>query len=270
MRNATSPCLDAFCRLDQLGLSVTCQRIESDHTVLCCRPTTPPSPCPGCAGAGVCHDSVTRRLVHVPYGWKPTILKVVVPRYKCRSCRRVWRHDIRTAATSQGKLSRDAVIQAVKSIVVDRIIARVATILGWPGTPHATQSWLPVMKLFIDSAGRLNGVTTLGGWARVVTHPSWRQDASLSSVGLTVTRTKTGSSRLLAVVEGRSKQAFNTWLEAQTEEFRKKVETCRDGRLGRLQNRRGRSDRGRGHRDGPLPRRWPRQEAATNASNKIP
>ena len=130
MRNATSPCLDAFCRLNQLGLSVTCQRIESDHTVLCCRPTTPPSPCPGCAGQGVCHDSVTRRLVHVPYGWKPTILEVVVPRYKCRSCRRVWRHDIRTAAPSQGKLSRDAVIQAVKSIVVDRIIARVATNLG--------------------------------------------------------------------------------------------------------------------------------------------
>ena len=76
------------------------------------------------SGLGVCHDSVTRRLVHVPYGWKPTILEVVVPRYKCRSCRRVWRHDIRTAAPSQGKLSRDA----VKSIVVDRMsIARAAT-----------------------------------------------------------------------------------------------------------------------------------------------
>ena len=113
-------------------------------------------------------------------------------------------------------------------------------ILEWPRTPHTTQSWLPVMKLFIDSAGRLNGVTTLGGWARVVTHPSWRQDASLSSVGLTATRTKTGSSRLLAVVEGRSKQAFKTCLEAQTEAFRKKVENCRDGQLGRLQDRRGR------------------------------
>ena len=78
MRNATPPCLDTFCRLDRLGLSVTAQRVEPDHTVLRCRPTTPPSPCPGCAGPGVRHDTVLRRLAHVPFGWKPTILEVVV------------------------------------------------------------------------------------------------------------------------------------------------------------------------------------------------
>ena len=33
MRNATPPCLDTFCRLDRLGLSVTAQRVEPDHTV---------------------------------------------------------------------------------------------------------------------------------------------------------------------------------------------------------------------------------------------
>ena len=53
MRSATSPCFDTFCRFDRLGLSVTCQRVESDHTVLCCRPITPPSPCSGCAGRQV-------------------------------------------------------------------------------------------------------------------------------------------------------------------------------------------------------------------------
>lgn len=34
VRNATPPCLDTFCRLDRLGLSVTAQRVEPDHTVL--------------------------------------------------------------------------------------------------------------------------------------------------------------------------------------------------------------------------------------------
>ena len=54
-------------------------------------------------------------------------LEVVVARYRYRLCRRVWRHDIRAAAPSQGKLSRDEVM----SIVVDRMsIARVATNLG--------------------------------------------------------------------------------------------------------------------------------------------
>ena len=55
-------------------------------------------------------------------------LEVMVALYRYRLCRQVWRHDIRAAAPSQGKLSRD---EAVMSIVVDRMsIARVATNLG--------------------------------------------------------------------------------------------------------------------------------------------
>ena len=101
---------------------------------------------------------VTRRLVHVPYGWKPTILEVV-PRYRCRSCRRVWRHDIRAAAPSQGKLSRDAVM----SIVVDRMsIARVATNPGVAWNTACDAILAAGHELLIDSAGRLDGVTTLG------------------------------------------------------------------------------------------------------------
>lgn len=103
MRNATPPCLDTFCPLDRLGLSVTAQRVEPDHTVLRCRPTTPPLPCPGCARPGVRHDTVLRRLAHVPLGWKPTILEVVVPRYRCWPCRRIWRHSITAAAPSKGE-----------------------------------------------------------------------------------------------------------------------------------------------------------------------
>jgi len=119
------------CRLERLGLTVTAQRVEPDHTVLRCRPTTAPAPCLGCGERGVRHDSVLRRLAHVPYGWKPTILEIVVPRYRCLECRRIWRHDIRAAAPSKGKLSRDAIMMAVKSIVVDRMsIARVAANLA--------------------------------------------------------------------------------------------------------------------------------------------
>ena len=88
MRNATSPCLDTFCRLDRLGLTVLSQHVEPDHSVLVCAPTTDPKPCPGCGGPGVRHDTVVRDLAHVPYGWKPTILRVRVPRYRWRECRR--------------------------------------------------------------------------------------------------------------------------------------------------------------------------------------
>lgn len=74
MRKATSPCLDTFCRVDRLGLTVAGQRVGPDHSVLRCRPTTSPSPCPGCVGPGARHDVVVRRLAHVLFGWEPTIL----------------------------------------------------------------------------------------------------------------------------------------------------------------------------------------------------
>ena len=153
MRNATPPCLDTFCRLDRLGLTVTAQRVEPDQTVLRCRPTTPASPCPGCAGPGVRHDAVLRRLAHVPYGWKPTLLEVVVPRYRCWPCRRIWRHNITAAAPSKGKLSRDAVMLAVKSIVVDRMsIARVAANLGVAWNTASDAILAAGTELLIDSA----------------------------------------------------------------------------------------------------------------------
>ena len=52
-------------------------------------------------------------------------------------------------------------------------------------------------------------------------------------IDLTPTRTRAGPSRLLVVVEGRSKQAFKSWLEAQTKAFRDRVEiVAMDGFTG--------------------------------------
>ena len=79
MQNATSPCLDSFCRLDRLGLTVTGQIVGLEHSVLMCVPTTPATPCPDCAEPGRRHDTVVQNLAHVPFGWKPTILSVGVP-----------------------------------------------------------------------------------------------------------------------------------------------------------------------------------------------
>ena len=234
MRNATPPCLDTFCRLDRLGLSVTAQHVEPDHTVLRCRPTTPPLPCPGCARPGVRHDTVLRRLAHVPLGWKPTILEVVVPRYRCWPCRRIWRHSITAAAPSKGKLSRDAIMLAVKSIVVDRMsIARVAANLGVAWNTASDAILAAGAELLIDSADRLDGVTAVGVDEHVWRHTRNGDNYVTVIIDLTPTRTRTGPSRLLAVVEGRSKQAFKSWLEAQTKAFRDRVEiVAMDGFTG--------------------------------------
>lgn len=67
----------------------------------------------GCAKARLRHDAVLRRLAHAPFGRTQTVLEIVVLRYRCRPCRRVWRHRITAAVPSKGKLSRDAVMLTV-------------------------------------------------------------------------------------------------------------------------------------------------------------
>ena len=66
------PDLTAFCRLDELGLEVTGQRLEPDRAVLACRVSEPDEWCRRCGCQGVPRDTVLRRLAHEPFGWRPT------------------------------------------------------------------------------------------------------------------------------------------------------------------------------------------------------
>ena len=94
MSNTTfdRPDLGTFTGLDGLGLEVTGQCIEADHTVLVCRITGEDRWCRRCGCQGISHDTVIRRLAHVPCEWRPTILHVSVRRYRCETCAHVWRY----------------------------------------------------------------------------------------------------------------------------------------------------------------------------------
>ena len=106
MSNATFDCpdLSAFTHLDDLGLEVTGQRMWPDHAVSACCIVAEDRwcQCRGCQG--VARDAVIRRLAHVPYGWRPTILHVSVRRYRCQECAHVWRQDMSQAADPRAKL----------------------------------------------------------------------------------------------------------------------------------------------------------------------
>ena len=80
MHDATFTCPDliTFCRLDELGLEVTGQRLEPSRAVLACRIVEPDQWCHRCGCQGAARDTVTRRLAHEPFGWRPTILAVTV------------------------------------------------------------------------------------------------------------------------------------------------------------------------------------------------
>ena len=77
-----SPAMTTFTRRDELGLEVIGQRLEPDCAVLACRVVGPDDSagwCRRCGREGVPHDSVTRRLAHEPFGWRPTTLLVTGP-----------------------------------------------------------------------------------------------------------------------------------------------------------------------------------------------
>jgi hypothetical protein len=60
------PDLTTFCRLENLGLEVVGQRLETDRAALSCRVTEPDRWCRWCDCEGVPRDSVTRPLAEVP------------------------------------------------------------------------------------------------------------------------------------------------------------------------------------------------------------
>ena len=238
------PDLDAFCLIDRLGLTVTGQHVGADHTVLACRVVEPEEVterscwCTRCGELGVPRDTVLRRLAHVPVGWRPTVVDVMVRRYRCPGCGHVWRQDTTAAAAPRAKLTRSAVLWALKSVVVDRLsIARVAGSLrsSWHTVNDAVLN--AGRALLINDPARLDGVRVLG-----VDEHCWRHPRAGSGsverfvtviIDLTPVRDGTGPARLLDMVSGRSKAVFTTWLQAQTPEFRAGIETvAMDGFTG--------------------------------------
>jgi hypothetical protein len=127
----TAPDLTTFTGLDELGLEVTGQWLEPERAVLSCRVVEPDEWCRRCGCQGLPRDTVTRRLAHEPFGWRPTTLLVTIRRYRCSGCAHVWRQDTSAAAAPRAKLSRRGLRWALEGIVVAHLtVARVAEGLG--------------------------------------------------------------------------------------------------------------------------------------------
>ncbi|HWS34353.1 MAG TPA: transposase family protein, partial [Actinoplanes sp.] len=215
----TLPDLTVFARLDVLGLQVTGQQVWPDKAILFCTLTTPDAGCPGCGQPGGVHDRVLRRFTHLPVGRRATWLHVEVPRYRCGGCRRLWRHPLTTVARLRSKRTRAADWWALSQVVLDHTpISGVAAVLdvSWD-TAHTAHSAVAEVgtEVLIEHPGRLDGVEVIG-----VDEHCWRHTRKGDKfvtvvIDLTPIRDDTGPARLLDMVEGRSKQAFKTWLAAR-------------------------------------------------------
>ena len=230
------PDLGAFCRLDELGLEVIAQRLEPGRAVLACRPepTEFDRWCRRCGAEGKPRDSVTRWLAHEPFGHRPTSLLLTISRFRCVSCRHVWRQDTSKAAEPRAKLSRRALAWALHAIVVQHLsVARIAEALAVTWNTANSAVIDEGRRVLINDPHRLDGVAVIG-----VDEHAWRHTRRGDKyvtviIDLTPVRDRTGPARLLDMVSGRSKAVFKTWLDRQSSAFRDGIEVvAMDGFTG--------------------------------------
>ena len=228
------PDLTTFCRLDELGLEVVGQRLEPDRAVLACRVTEPDGWCRRCGCEGMARDTVTRRLAHEPLGWRPTTLLVRVRRYRCPRCAHVWRQDTSLAAEPRAKLSRRGLRWALEAIVVQHLtVARIAEALAVSWNTANDAVLAEGQRVLIDDPDRVDGVKVIGIDEHVWRHTRNGDKYVTVIIDLTGIRDGTGPARLLDMVQGRSKQAFASWLAQREAAWRDAVEVvAMDGFTG--------------------------------------
>ena len=236
MSNAIFDCpdLSAFTRLDDLGLEVMGQRMWPDHAVLACRIVGEDRWCRRCGCQGVARDTVVRRLAHEPYGWRPTIVHVSVRRYRCQECAHVWRQDTSQAAQPRAKLSRSAVRWALTGLVVHHVtVARIAQALGVSWNTANTAVLGEGQRLLINDPTRFDGMRVIGVDEHVWHHNPYGDKNRHRRLVRDSHPRPHWLSRLLDMVPGRSKQVFKTWLAAQPDTWRERIEiVAMDGFTG--------------------------------------
>jgi transposase len=230
----TGPDLTTFACLDELGLVAVGQRLEPDHAVLACRVVEPDGWCRRCGCEGAPRDSVARRLAHEPFGWRPTTLLVTVRRYRCTGCCHVWRQDMSRAAEPRSKLTRRALRWALEALVIGHLsVARVATALAVSWNTANSAVLAEGRRLLIEDPDRFDGVRVIGVDEHVWRHTRRGDKYVTVIIDLTPVRAGSGPARLLDMVEGRSKQAFQQWLAERPEAWRQGVEVvAMDGFTG--------------------------------------
>jgi transposase len=228
------PDLTKFCRLDELGLRVMGQSLEPDRAVLACRVVEPDQWCRRCGCEGVPRDTVVRRLAHEPLGWRPTILLVTIVRYRCAGCGHVWRQDTSRAAEPRAKLSRRGLRWALEGIVCQHLsVARVAEGLAVAWNTANVAVLAEGKRVLISETRRFDGVEVIGVDEHVWRHTRGGGKYVTVIIDLTAVRRGTGPARLLDMVEGRSKQAFKSWLAGRPQAWRDGVEVvAMDGFTG--------------------------------------
>ena len=226
--------------LEDLGVEVVGQRVEPDRAVLACRVAEPDPWCRRCGCEGIPRDTVTRRLAHEPFGWRPTVLEVTLRRYRCGECGHVWREDLSRAAEPRAKLSRRALRWALEGLVVAHLsVARIAEGLGvsWDTANNAVLA--EGQRVLIDDPTRFDGVRVLGVDEHVWSHTRRGDKYVTVIIDLTPIRDNTGPARLFGHGRGTLETGLQDLARRPAPSLARPARSRRHGRLHRLQDRHG-------------------------------
>ena len=146
----------------------------------------------------------------------------------------MWRQDMSQAADPRAKLSRSAVRWALTGVVVHHVmVARIAQALGVSWNTANTAVLAEGQRLLIDDPTRFDGVRVIGVDEHVWRHTPYGDKFVTVILDLTPIRDRSGPSRLLDMVPGRSKQVFKAWLASRPDMWRSLIEiVAMDGFTG--------------------------------------
>ena len=138
------------------------------------------------------------------------------------------------AADPRAKLSRAAVRWALTGLVVHHLtVARISQALGVSWNTANTAVLAEGARLLINDPGRCEGVRVIGVDEHVWRHTPYGDKYVTVILDLTPIRDRSGHSRLLDMVPGRSKKVFKTWLSSQPNTWRERIEiVAMDGFTG--------------------------------------
>ena len=155
-------------------------------------------------------------------------------RYRCTGCGYVWRQDTTAAAEPRAKLSRRGLRWALQGIVCQHLtVARVAEGLAVSWNTANAAVLTEGRRVLIDDPTRFDGVSAIGVDEHVWRHTRRGDKYVTVIIDLTPIREGSGSSRLLDMIEGRSKQVFKQWLADRPQAWRHGIEVvAMDGFTG--------------------------------------
>ena len=138
------------------------------------------------------------------------------------------------ASDPRAKLSRAAVRWALTGVVVHHVtVAHVAQAVGVSWNTANTAVLTEGQCLLINDPGLFEGVRVIGVDEHVWRHTPYGDRYVSVILDVTPVHDRSGPSRLLDMVPGRSKRVFKTWLASQPDTWRERIEiVAMDGFTG--------------------------------------